>query len=86
MTYDRVYIRDLLVRCIIGVNDNERRAKQDVVINIILYADLTKPGRTDRIEDSVNYRTVKQEIITLVEKSSYYLVEKLAETPVRMTS
>ena len=37
MMFDRVYIQDLLVRCIIGMNDNECRAKQDVVINIILY-------------------------------------------------
>jgi len=79
MSYDKIYIRDLLLRCIIGVNEDERRAKQDVIINIVLYTDLREPGRTDRIEDSVNYRIVKQEIIPLVEKSSYYLIEKLAE-------
>ena len=79
MSYDKIYIRDLLLRCIIGLNDDERRAKQDVIINIVLYTDLREPGRTDRIEDSVNYRIVKQEIIPLVEKSSYFLIEKLAE-------
>jgi len=79
MKSDRIYIRDLSLRCIIGINDDERREKQDVVINIVLYTDLRKAGRSDRIEDSVNYKTVKKEIISLVDRSSCYLVEKLAE-------
>lgn len=37
---DRILIKDLLVRCIIGVSEEERREKQDVVINVALSADL----------------------------------------------
>ena len=29
---DKIYIRDLSVRCIIGVNDDERIEKQDIII------------------------------------------------------
>lgn len=76
---DRIQIRDLLLRCIVGINPDEREHKQDVVINITLYADLAKAATTDRIEDTVNYKTTKNRVVELVESSSFYLVEKLAE-------
>jgi FolB domain-containing protein len=76
---DRIIISDLLVRCIIGVNENERREKQDVVINLAISADLGKAGRSDRFEDAVDYREIKKRIVAMVESSRYYLVEALAE-------
>jgi D-erythro-7,8-dihydroneopterin triphosphate epimerase len=76
---DRIYIRDLFLRCIIGLNDEEREKTQDVMINIVLYADLRRSGTTDDIADSVNYKTIKKAVIALVEKSTFRLLEKLAE-------
>ncbi|MBN1899465.1 MAG: dihydroneopterin aldolase [Spirochaetes bacterium] len=76
---DKIYIRDLHLRCIIGINDEERIKKQDILINIVIWTDLIKSGKTDKIEDSVNYKTLKKEIMTLVENSSFLLIEKLAE-------
>lgn len=76
---DRILIKDLLVRCIIGVDEDERRDKQDVLINIALSADLRKAGQTDRFEDTVDYRAIKKRIIRMVEESQYRLVEALAE-------
>ena len=76
---DRILIRDLMVRCIIGVNPEERRDKQDVVINIALSADARKAGKTDRFQDAVDYRSIKKEIYAMAEGSAYNLVEALAE-------
>jgi FolB domain-containing protein len=76
---DRIYIRDLRLRCIVGIYDEERRDKQDVNINITLYADLRKACRSDRIEDTVDYKVVKKRVLSMVEQSSFYLVERLAE-------
>ncbi|MBN1556862.1 MAG: dihydroneopterin aldolase [Lentisphaerae bacterium] len=76
---DRIDIRDLALRCIIGVNDDERRKKQDVVVNITLFADLHEAGRTDDIRHTVDYKAVKQQVVALVEQSSCFLVERLAE-------
>jgi dihydroneopterin aldolase/2-amino-4-hydroxy-6-hydroxymethyldihydropteridine diphosphokinase len=75
---DQIHIRDLLLRTIIGINDEERRNQQDVLINIVLYADTRKAGASDDIEDAVNYRTITKRIISLVENSEFYLVEKMA--------
>lgn len=76
---DRILIRDLAVRCIIGVNDEERREKQDVVINVALEADLKPAGRSDDFADAVDYRAIKKEIYAMAERSQYFLVEALAE-------
>ena len=76
---EKIHITDLKLQCIIGINDWERTQKQDVIINVVLYADLKKPCRTDRIEDSVDYKEIKKEIIAMVEKSNFSLIERLAE-------
>ena len=81
---DRILISDLLVRCIIGVNEEERREKQDVLINLAIAVDLSKAGNSDRFEDTVDYRDIKKRIVAMVENSRYYLVEALAEAVARV--
>jgi len=79
MAGDRFLIEGLCARCIIGVNRDERTEKQDVVIDMDLYTDMRTPGRTDDINDAVNYREVKKKVLRLVEGSSFYLIEAMAE-------
>ena len=76
---DRIIITDLRARCIVGVNAEERREKQDVTINLSIYGDFKTPGRTDRFEDAVDYRALKKRVLALVEDSHYFLLEALAE-------
>ena len=76
---DKIHIRDLSLKCIIGINDNERVEKQEVKISVTLYVDMEKACKSDDLNDSVDYKIVKQNIIALVERSSFFLIEKLAE-------
>jgi FolB domain-containing protein len=76
---DCILIRDLSARCIIGINEEERREKQDVLINLTIFADLHQAAKSDRFEDSVDYRALKKRILSMVEGSKYYLIEALAE-------
>ena len=76
---DTIFIRDLTVRCIIGIYPAERRNKQDVVINLALRGDFRKAARSDDIADAVNYKTLKNDVIKLVEGSRFNLIERLAE-------
>ena len=48
---DIIHIRDLKLRCVLGVSQEERREKQDVVLNIHMHADLEEPCLTDRLSD-----------------------------------
>ncbi|QCS48950.1 dihydroneopterin aldolase [Picosynechococcus sp. PCC 11901] len=76
---DKIYIRDLLLRCIIGIFPEERTKKQDVVINVVMHADLTKAGQTDSIDDTVDYKRITKAILAAIEPSSYNLIEKMAQ-------
>src|SRR5712664_3826697 len=76
---DRILIKDLLVRCVLGLSSEERREKQDVLISVALMTDLEKPGRSDRLEDAVDYRAVKKAVVAAAESSNFHLVEALAE-------
>lgn len=77
--HDRIMIRDLMVRGILGVNDWERQVRQDIVINIDLYTNLEPAGESDDIEETVNYKEVSKAIIHLVENSERHTVEALAK-------
>jgi dihydroneopterin aldolase/D-erythro-7,8-dihydroneopterin triphosphate epimerase len=77
---DKIFIRDLALRCIIGIFPEERREKQDIVINIEMHADLRKAGRSDDLNDTVDYKAIKKAILKLVENSGFQLIESLAES------
>ncbi|MBF0159480.1 MAG: dihydroneopterin aldolase [Magnetococcales bacterium] len=76
---DQIFIRDLHLRCIIGIQEWERHTKQDVLITVAITADLTTAGRSDNIDDTINYKKLTKQIIALTEGSSFQLVEALAE-------
>ncbi len=76
---DRIHVRDLRLRCVLGIYPEERREKQDITLNIVLYADLRAAGRSDRIEDTVDYKDVKKRVVAMVEGSSSFLIEHLAQ-------
>jgi FolB domain-containing protein len=75
---DRILISDLLVRCIIGIGDDERKNKQDVLINLSLSVDLHKAGKSDRIR-ARDYAALQKQIVAMAEGSQFLLVEALAE-------
>ena len=76
---DKVFIEDLLVRGIIGVSERERSKPQDIVVNVVMYTDISKGAETDNIDDCVSYRTAAKSIIAHVEKTARYTVEALSE-------
>lgn len=76
---DRIFVKNLLLRCIVGLNPEEREKRQDVVLNLTLHADLSAVRASDDIEDSVDYKTVTKNVIALVEASEFFTVETLAD-------
>ncbi len=75
---DKVFIKDLKARGIIGINDWERENKQDILLNIILFTSLNQAGITDDISDTVNYRTIAKKVLTHAESAGRFTVEALA--------
>lgn len=77
---DRIHISDLLVRCILGVTEEERRERQDVLVSLTLQTDLRPAGLSDRLADAVDYRALKKRVLAAAEASSHHLAEALAES------
>ena len=76
---DRIHIRDLALRCIIGVYEEERREKQDVDHQHHAVRRSAEGLPSDDVEDTVDYKILKKKVIALVEQSSCRLIEHLAE-------
>lgn len=75
---DRIEIKDLLLRGIVGINDEERQKKQDILVNLVLHADTRTTADADALDAAVNYRSVTKAVIALVEESAFFTVERLA--------
>ena len=81
---DKIIIKDLLVRSIIGINPDERIKKQDILISMILFSDIRQAAQSDDIVDAVNYKAITKRVIEHVEESSDFLVEKLVSDIARL--
>ena len=75
---DKIIIKDLLVRGIIGVNDWERNRAQDILINVTLFTDTRRAAETDSITDCVNYSTMSKRLQAHAESAQRLTVEALA--------
>ncbi len=81
---DKIIVRDLLVRSIVGIHPDERINKQDILINMVLFADIRAAAEHDDINAAVNYQSVTDRVFQHVEDSSDLLVEKLASDIARI--
>ncbi len=81
---DRIFIKNLLVRGIIGINPDERVNRQDIRVNLTLWADTRRAAASDDIADAVNYRTVAKAVIKHIEEGQPLLVERLVAELARL--
>jgi 7,8-dihydroneopterin aldolase/epimerase/oxygenase len=74
---DIIFLGGLEINTIIGIYDWERETKQTVVLDIEMAFDISKAAETDDIQHTLDYKTVSKRIISFVEDSQFFLVEKL---------
>jgi FolB domain-containing protein len=75
---DKIIIKNLLARGIIGVNDWERKRPQNILINITMLTDTRRAAQTDNLEDCVNYSTMSKKVLAHAESINRMTVEALA--------
>lgn len=76
---DLIYVRNLRIDCVIGVFEWERRVRQTVAIDLELAADIARAAKTDRLQDTLDYKAIAKRLIDFVGESQFQLVETLAE-------
>lgn len=62
-----------------GVLEEEKKLGQRFIVDVILYIDLKKAGKTDNLNYTVNYKEAYEMIEKIVEDQQYNLLEALAE-------
>ena len=73
-----VFVRDLRVRTVIGVEEREREAPQEVVVNLDLEADLEPAAGTDDLTRSVDYAAVAALVREHATTARFRLLEAFA--------
>lgn len=74
----RISIVDLEVFYRVGVPDEERAQPQRLLVTIDLDFDFTNAAVSDRIEETINYKAVTDELLKFGDNKSWKLIEKLA--------
>jgi len=75
---DRIVISGLAVDTVIGLYAWERLVRQSIQIDLELTCDLHAAGATDRVEDTVDYKTLTNAVRARVSSSRFLLIEALA--------
>ena len=73
-----LFIKNLTVTCIIGVNPYEREHEQEIRMQLFLWTDIAKAIHSDHLEDTLDYSAIYKEVVKRVEHSRFYLIERLA--------
>jgi FolB domain-containing protein len=81
---DKVFIKNILARGIIGINDWEREKPQDILINIDLFTEARKKPVSDDVDDIIDYSKVTKKVLHLAETAKRFTVEALAEDIARI--
>ena len=76
---DFVKIKGLKVNAVIGVFDWERAIEQPLLIDVSMATDISKAGKSDDINDAINYKEVCDDITELCQQTKALLIERLAE-------
>ncbi|BAS59384.1 dihydroneopterin aldolase family protein [Leptolyngbya boryana NIES-2135] len=63
-----------------GALPEEQILGQWFEVDLTLWLDLSKPGRSDVLADTLDYCNVIDDVQTLIKTSKFLLLEKLAET------
>jgi dihydroneopterin aldolase len=75
----QVFVRDLMLNCLIGVHRHERDGKQRVRVNLDLTVEDQADGVDDKLINVVSYEDIVLKVRAVADAGHISLVETLAE-------
>ena len=75
----KINVTDIPCYCSIGIDPEEKKMGQELVIDISLEIDSTKASKTDNVSDTVSYVDVYKTVQKVGQSKSFSLIEFLAE-------
>lgn len=76
---DKIFIHDLKIETIIGCLAWERKVKQRLIFDLEIEYDCKAAGKSDELNDTLDYSAVANTISEFVANSKFKLIEALAE-------
>jgi dihydroneopterin aldolase len=76
---DSISVKGLRVFGRLGVEAVEREKPQPLELDLELKLDLSEASTSDRLEDTVDYKTLVDEVTEIVSSTTFSLVEALAQ-------
>jgi FolB domain-containing protein len=73
----KITIADLEVHYCVGVSNEERAKPQRLLLTVEMQLDISAAAVSDRVEKSINYQSVADELLKFGEGRSWKLLEKL---------
>ena len=80
MAFDSITLENMAFYGFHGSDPHESKIGGRFFVDVVLNSDLSKPGRTDKLQDTVNYERVYLIIRDHVEGKRFNLLEALAQT------
>lgn len=75
-----IRIKNLRLRTFIGIKEEERNNRQDIVVNVILTTNIRDAVEHNQLETSLNYRTISKSLIHLLDGQRFDLMEHMTFT------
>ncbi len=75
----KITIVDLEVHYCVGVTDDERAKPQRLLVTVDMNFDFSSAAVSDRIERTINYQTVADDLLKFGEGRSWKLVERVVD-------
>ena len=79
MSADRIILKGMRFYGYHGVNPEEKALGQSYVVDLAADVDLTRPGASDRLDDTVSYTLMYRIAKSVIEGDSRNLLEALAQ-------
>lgn len=76
---DRIELRGLQSLGICGALDEEQVRPQPLEVDLDVFADLTAPGASDALDDTVDYGALCDTVERVITEERFFLLERLAE-------
>ncbi len=75
---NKITINNLSVKTHIGVTERERRKSQSLLLSIDMVPAIVYTEESDSLDDTIDYSSVRKGIKSIVQESSYHLIETVA--------
>ena len=81
---DIIFLKEFRIKTLIGIYPWERKIPQTIELNIEIALSSRKAGKSDCIEDALDYSQVVHRINTILDQQHFSLLEALTENIAQM--